>query len=325
MADVLKPNSSWQAVRLIFDIGWWRDALRLTLQFAPFCIAPGVFMALAGAVTNTAAVVFAEPLRSNPVELQQLLMAMGVLLLGLLLGLAFIIIGFGGWLFRLSAFSFALIEASSSEYLSGLSKDARKAAFKSAIKAVEPKKVHIGAVLLWATLYMLVPFFVLSACTIVKIISMPMVMGASVVRVPAWADIICNVIAIPNFLFLLVFSIVALVVAACSPLKARPAAVLSLKLSVQHILPLSIISIAFTLLSCAIGAPNDLRQMMDPQAVMGEHDPLVRVLNHVWQSLAGIFLFPLSFIPFCDVLRPQLREDMLQGKTMEGVDVIENA
>lgn len=325
MADVLKPNSPWQAVRLIFDIGWWRDALRLTLEFAPFCVAPGVFMALSGAVTNTASVVFAEPLKSNPVELQQLLMAAGVLMLGLLLGLAFIIIGFGGWLFRLAAFSAVLIEAPSIEHLCGLAKDVRKATFKAAIAATEPKKIHIGAVLFWATLYMLLPFFLLSACTVLKLISMPMIVGASAIHLPAWGDMLCNIVAIPNFLFLLVFSVVALVVAACSPLKPRPAATLSLKLSCRYILPLSVISIAFTLLSCAIGAPNDLRQMMDPQAVVGERDPIIRVANHVWQSLVSILLFPLSFTPFCDVLRPQLRDDLLQGKTIEGNGEIEVA
>lgn len=318
VADTLKPSSPWQAVRLIFDISWWRDALRLTLQFAPFCIAPGVFMALSGTVTNTAAVAFAEPLRSNPVELTHLLMAMGVLMLGLLLGLAFIVIGFGGWLFRLAAFSLALIQAPSIDHLSGLASDARKAVFKAAIAEIEPKKVHIGAVLFWATLYMLLPFFMLIGCTVVKIISMPSIMGASAVNIPAWAEIACSIIAVPNFIFLLIFSVVALVVAACSPLPPRPAAGLSFKLSCRYILPLSVISVAFTLLSCAIGAPNDLRQVMDPQAVMGEHNPFVRVGNHVWQSLISILLFPLSFTPFCDVLRLPLRDDLVQGKTIEG-------
>jgi len=82
-------------------------------------------------------------------------------------------------------------------------------------------------------------------------------------------------------------------------------------------LPLSVISIVFTLLSCGIGAPNDLRQMMDAQTVLSNRDPILRVGSHVWQSLIAILLFPLTFTPYCDVLRPHLREGLRSEITVE--------
>jgi len=313
----VKPRTDWQSLRLLIDFSWWRSTLAVVWTFAPFCVVPAVFMALSGTVTNTAASVFVEPLKANPVELTQLLLAMGVLLLGLVLGLAFIVIGFGGWLFRLSAFSLALVETPSTKHLSTLSKEARKAAFKAAIAAIEPKKIHIGAVLLWATLYMLLPFFILIFCTGVKLISLPMVMGAAAIHIPVWLDLVCTALSIPNFLYLVIYSIVALIVAACSPLNPRQSAHLSFILTCRHMLPLSVISIVFTLLSCGIGAPNDLRQMMDAQTVLSNRDPILRVGSHVWQSLIAILLFPLTFTPYCDVLRPHLREGLRSEITVE--------
>ncbi len=203
-----------------------------------------------------------DRLRVNPVQLTDLILAMAVLLLGFVLGLAFMVLGFGGWLFRLAAYSIALTEAPSLAYLGALSKADRKAWLNAAIVAVEPKKVHIGAVLLWVTIYMLLPLFIILACTAIKMITMPGVMGAMALKLPAWIDVACAVAALPNFLFLLVYSFVTLVVAGCASLKAQHAAHLAFKLSWKYFWPLSIVSIFFAVLSIAVGAPSDLMQMM---------------------------------------------------------------
>jgi hypothetical protein len=259
--------------------------------------------------------VFADCLRRNPVEFSDLLLAMAALLLGFVLGLAFIVLGFGGWLFRLAAYSIALVEAPSLEYVGSLSKQDRKATFKAAIAAVEPKKVHIGGVLLWVSLYMLFPFIIVLGCTAVKMITMPNFMGTMALKLPEWIDAACAVAVLPNFLFLVIFSFVSLVVAACAALKAQLAANLAFKLSWKYFWPLSIVSIFFAALSLAVGAPSDLMQMLSVDKVMGQYDPNSRVLAHVWSSLIGILLYPLSFTPICDILRPQLRNYLLQGKT----------
>ncbi len=315
------PQSAWQSVRSLIDINWWRDAVKTAISFAPSCVAPAVFSALSGAVVNTALIVSMDRLRVNPVQLTDLLLSIAVLLLGTVLGLAFMVLGFGGWLVRLAAYSIALVEAPSLAYVGALSKGDRKAWLKAAIAAVEPKKIHIGAVLLWVTIYMLFPLFIVLASTAVKMITMPGVMGAMALKLPAWIDIACAVAALPNFLFLLIYSFVTLVVAACSPLKAQHAAHLAFKLSWKYFWPLSTVSIFFAVLSIVVGAPSDLMQIMAVDKVLGEYDPNSKIMSHVWSSLIGILLFPLSFTPICDILRTQLRNDLLAGKTVGETEI----
>lgn len=310
------PSSPWQSVRSLIDISWWRDAVTTAISFAPSCVAPAVFSALSGAVVNTALIVSMDRLRVNPVQFTDLLLSIAVLLLGTVLGLAFMVLGFGGWLFRLAAYSIALVKAPSLAYVGALSKDDRKAWLKAAIVEVEPKKAHIGAVLLWVTIYMLFPLFIVLSCTAVKMITMPGFMGAMALKLPGWIDVACAVAALPNFLFLLIYSFVTLVVAACASLKAQHAAHLAFKLSWKYFWPLSIVSVFFAVLSIALGAPSDLLQMMAVDKVLGEYNPNTKIASHVWSSLVGILLFPLSFTPICDILRAQLRNDLLAVKTI---------
>lgn len=311
---VEQPQSAWQVVRSLIDINWWRASWQAAISFAPFCIKPAVFSALSGAIVHIAVMVSGDCLRRNPVDFSDLLFAIAALLMGFILGLSFMVLAFGGWLLRLAAYSIALVEAPSLTYLGSLSKQDRTTWLKTAIAAAEPKKVHIGGVLLWVTLYMLFPFIVVLGCTAVKMITMPSFMGAMALKLPGWIDPACAVAALPNFLFLVIFSFVSLVVAACAALRAQQAASLAFKLSWKYFWPLSIVSVFFAALSIAVGAPSDLMQMLTVDKVVGQYDPNARILSHVWSSLIGILLYPLSFTPICDILRPQLRNYLLAGE-----------
>lgn len=154
-------------------------------------------------------------------------------------------------------------------------------------------------------------------------ITMPSVMGAMALKLPGWIDIACAVAALPNFLFLLIYSFVTLVVAACAPLKAQHAAHLAFKLSWKYFWPLSIVSIFFAVFSIVLGAPSDLMQIMAVDKVLGEYDPNTKIMSHAWSSLIGILLFPLSFTAICDILRQQLRNDLLAGKTVGETETIQ--
>ena len=319
------PKSPWQSVRLLIDLSWWRDSFATALSFAPYCIGPAGFSALAGATVNVSLLVGFDRLRVNPVELTDLLLSMGVLLMGSILGLAFVVLGFGSWLFKLSAYSIALISAPSVTYLGRLSAGERKCVLKDAVRRVEPKQVHIGAVLVWVTVYMLVPFLVVMICTCIKMLTMPAVMGAMALTLPSWVDYACAVAVLPNFLFLVIFSFVSLVVAACVPVKAQQSAHMAFKLSWKFFWPLSMVCMFFVFFSFALGAPSDLVQMLTLERVMKEYDPNAKLLAHVWASLISILLFPLSFTPICDILRPHLRSMLLDDGTTNGIAICASA
>jgi hypothetical protein len=317
MPAVDSPKSPWRAVASLIDFSWWRNSLTLVIEYAPTCIVPAVFSALSNAVVTIAVMAFYERLRHSPIDLTDLLLAMATLLIGGFLGITFLVLGFGGWLVRLAAFSVALVKSPSIAALAALSNDARRAAFKAARVEVEPKKIHIGGVLLWVSAYMLLPLFVVMGCTMVKMLTMPSVMGAMALKLPAWVDYACVVAVLPNFLFLVIFSFVSLVVAACSQLRPQKSAHLAFKLSWRYFWPLSIVSVFFSLQSFALGAPSDLLQMLSVEKVVVQYDPAVKVVSQVWAAAVSLLLYPLSFVPICDILRPQLRDHLLAGRMIE--------
>jgi hypothetical protein len=313
----VEPKSPWHVIASLISFNWWRNAVVASIEYAPFCLIPATFTALSGAVVNIAMMVGFEPLRHNPVEFAALILVFATLLLGCLLGVAFMILGFGGWLVRLGAYSIALVKAPSIKYLAALSKDERKAWFKSSLVEVEPLKIHIGAVLLWVTAYMVFPLIIVAGCTMVKIITMPVFMGAMAIKLPAWIDFACAFAIVPNILFLVIYSFVSLIVSACSPLKPQRAATFAFKLSWKFFWPLAIVSALFAVLSFALGAPSDLLQMATVEKTLAQYDPTAKTISHVWSSVLSVILFPLSFVPICDVLRPQLRDDLLARRLVE--------
>lgn len=321
-APSVEPLSAWRAVASLFNLHWWRDALTVVFEYAPSCIVPAVFSALSSAVVTIAVMAFYERLSHNPVDLSDLLLAMATLLMGGLLGITFLVLGFGGWLVRLSALSITLVRAPSLAALAGLTKDARGTAFKSARKEVEPKKIYIGSVLLWVSAYMLLPLILVMVCTMVKMLTMPSVMGAMALRLPAWVDYASVIAVLPNFLFLLIFSFVSLVVAACSALKPQKTAHFAFKLSWRFFWPLSIASVFFAVLSFALGAPSDLLQVLSVEKIVVQYDPGAKVLSQVWSSALSLVLFPLSFVPICDILRPQLRDAVLSGNQVQSIEPV---
>lgn len=320
IALAAEPTSPWHVVRSLISFNWWRNAGITSIEYAPFCLIPATFTALSGAVVNIAMLVGFEPLRHSPVEFTALILVFATLLLGCLLGVAFMILGFGGWLVRLGAYSIALVKAPSIKYLAELSKDARKAWFKGALAEVEPLKIHIGAVLLWVTAYMVFPLIIVAGCTMVKIITMPVFMGAMAIKLPAWIDFACAIAILPNILFLVIYSFVSLIVSACSPLKPQKAAGLAFKLSWKYFWPLAIVSAFFGVISFALGAPSDLLQMATVEKTLAQYDPTSKTISHVWSSFLSVILFPLSFVPICDVLRPMLRAELLEGIVIESRD-----
>ena len=313
---VESAKSPWRAVASLIDFRWWSNALTLVIEYAPTCIVPAVFSALSNAVVTIAVLAFYERLRHSPVDFTDLILAMATLLMGGLLGITFLVLGFGGWLVRLAAFSMTLVKSPSTAALVGLTKDARKTVFKSARIDIEPKKIHIGGVLLWVSAYMLIPSFVVMGCTMVKMITMPSVMGTMALKLPAWVDYACAIAVIPNFLFLVIFSFVSLVVAACSPLRPQKSAHLAFKLSWRYFWPLSIVSAFFSLLSFGLGAPSDILQMLSVEKIVIQYDPVVKVVSQVWSAALSLILFPLSFVPICDILRTQLRDELLAGSSV---------
>lgn len=299
--------SPWACVRSMTKLAWWHGAIKAAFAFAPHCFKSAIYWTLAGVTVYISSELGTIKVTSQTLQLNDLLVAGGALLFGLVFGITFLLLGFGGWLMCLSAYSKVLVDANSVFEIADLSAEKANAVFKNAILFVDSKRVHIGLVLLYSSLYMVVPFIVIIGIAIFKAASMPEIFQQSAIKVGAWPDIVSTFVGIPVVTAMTIYSFASLIVAATANLTPRAAANFALTLSLKLFLPLALVTIVFVVLNACAGAPSDLKQMISVDSLIQKQDMTVKSLSHVWQGLISIILFPLTLTPVCEILRPSLR------------------
>lgn len=240
-----------------------------------------------------------------------MLVAAAALFGGGVSGICLLLFGFNSWLDRLIALSILVVGAPSLTELVDLSKDERAKLFERAFSFAKSRKLHVGAVLLWVSLYMVIPFFMLVSCIVLKIITLPKFSGSAAIKLGPWVDFVSFGLGVPILLFLMVYSYVSLIVAACAIQKAQKAANLAFSYSVKYILPIGVVALVFTLLGSIAGVPNDIRQIFMMETLFGYSNTALKIGMQFWQGAVSVIMFPLSFIPVCEILRHHLRDDAL--------------
>ncbi|MBC8000585.1 MAG: hypothetical protein IAF58_21735 [Leptolyngbya sp.] len=301
------PLSPWGCVRSMTKLAWWHASVKAAFAFAPHCFKSAIYWTLAGVTVYVSSELGTIKVTSQALQLNDLLVAGAALLFGLVFGMTFLLLGFGGWLMCLSAYSKVLVDATSVFEIANLSKEKAHEIFKNAFLFVDNKRVHIGLVLLYSSLYMIFPFIVIIAIGAFKAASMPEIFQQSALKVGAWPDIVSTVVGIPVVTAMTIYSFTSLIVAASANLTPRAAANLALSLSWKLFFPLALVTFVFVFLNACAGAPSDLKQMISVDTLIQKQNMTVKSLSHLWQGLISIILFPLTLTPVCEILRPSLR------------------
>lgn len=305
--EKLAPLSAWDCVRSMTKLTWWHASIKVAFAFAPNCFKSAIYWTLAGVTVYLSSELGTIKVTSQPLQLSDLMLAGCALLCGLVFGVTFLLLGFGGWLMCLSAYSKVLVEANSVFDIANLPKEKAQEIFRAALNFVDSKRVHIGLVLLYSSLYMIIPFVVVIAIGIFKAASMPEIFQQSALKVGAWPDIISSVVGIPVVTAMTIYSFASLIVAATANLTPRGAANYALTLSWKLFLPLAIVTFVFVILNACAGAPSDLKQMISIDTLVQKQNMMVKSISHLWQGLISVILFPLTLTPVCEILRPNLR------------------
>lgn len=299
--------STWQALGNLISAQWWRGALRSALIFAPRCISPAAFWALACITTAVSMDVCLQKFQEiqrvqGAMEITDLLMVTGILMLSTLLTLVFLIAGFGGWLVRLSAYC---------RYLSLYAQcsDAQRIRSLQDKSMAEAQKRLGGTTktLLIASLYMIVPFFAVFLIVCLKLATIPLVAGEYAIPPGSGIDMALWFVAAPLTIILLVYSFVSLVVASVTEAPALASANHALKLAFSLFPQLSAVIIVFSIVNSVLASPGDLVQLMNPELLLAPRNVYLVVLADVWQAAASVVLFPLSMTPICDVLKGRIK------------------
>ncbi|HEY9786081.1 MAG TPA: hypothetical protein V6D17_11805, partial [Candidatus Obscuribacterales bacterium] len=284
--------------------GWWKSSFRCVWRFAPHCVMPAVFWMICSLTVIVATDVSMESLHRQSIELQDLIISGAVLLFGLVLSLSFFVMGFGSWIVRLTAYCKFLLdnaEASGATDAELLDKQS------GALTAAKERRGYVWGALFWASLFMLIPFFVLVAVICVKVASIRQVMGPLTINLDIGVNLVLFAIGLPLFIALLVYSFVVLAAAAVSNQSPSNCAKQSLSLSFSLFLPLSAVIIIFAIINVVIGTPADLPQLLRPELILEKRNVYLTALSQVWQGVVSIVLFPLSLTPVCEILRGRIR------------------
>lgn len=234
------------------------------------------------------------------------ILAFSLLLLTLAGTLVFMIWGVGVWLMRLTAFAHAFLELPLDTQLVEAQTIKDKQA--SAIESVKSRRAYLAQYWLLVSIFLGVPFFIVGALTIVKVLAITPIYGQLLFSLSPLANAI--VLALLSFLLLIVteVSLLGLVVSAVSNLPAATAAKETIKLSAQLLLPGLALSIFAVAICVVISSPQVLFHLNNPSTLFSMQGPVSELLlESGWQGVTSVVLWTFTTAPFCELLRGKVR------------------
>lgn len=281
-------------------LDWWRQSLRAAVAFAPSCFLPAGLLGAANVVTFLGTRQLYHGMQLQEVQLEELTRVLGIGAISLLGAFLLMTWSLSTWLIRLTAFARAFLKSS------GAPDDAM---LKTCLSEVRGKKGFLLKLWTIASLYLLVPLFPLSLLSVVKVMSSPEFAAGALgdSPLPPWSGALVVAGMIAATALGAGYSVVVLVLSAATLSRAGETAWSAVKLSLRH-------AITILLATCMVLAVNTL--VTSPQTVVtgGSVEDLFRqniygyIAWQVWFSFSSSILLPWSIIPFCDLLRGEIKK-----------------
>ncbi len=282
-----------------------KQAIGAIYIFVPYCFGPAALLTAASVIFiigNTCT--FAQ--FSNPVlSLNSLLIAMISLLGSFAVGIVLLMISFSKWIFVLLIFCrFWLSLPSQSTDVIDL-----RVIQQQAISDIKSRQKSLGKFWLFALLLMLIPILIFCLTVGLKLASLSVLFGSQAIILPGPVDSILLPVSILLGVCLTIISLVAVPVAAMSKGDATQTVKQTFILSWKKLPQAAVLSVLILLLNTAIASPQLFTKYATFESYLlpSLNLPLA-VIEQIWQGLVSIILFPLSLIPFCELLRTSIME-----------------
>jgi hypothetical protein len=301
---------------LLHDRHWWRRAWAASWRFAPHCIpcaalltAANVIVAIGG---DYAISRMKQPQAAVITDLGPILILYLSILIGLMVILVLSMVALAQWLLKLTMFARLFCEAEQAHENAG--GDAAPSAYHldsdavaNADQAIRKRWVYVMKVWLVASLLLLPPAVPLMVLVMLhSMIAGPMPLDIKVLGWPSWLtspSVAFSAFAVGAVLTVIctAYSFVTIVFSAVSEMPAPRTAVVAMKESIKHWLPLCIITAIILLANIVITAPQMIAYLT-PLAAFAKQS-VVEACAQVWLGISSLVLWPLSVAPFCRITR----------------------
>jgi hypothetical protein len=244
-------------------------------------------------------------LNSPSLVLSNLLIAAFVLLSSFAVGIVLLCKSFSRWLFVLLAFCrFWLCLSPEISQL-----DDRKALQQQVMKEIKNRQNTLARFWFLALLFMLLPMLVFIIAVGLKAASMTAIFGAQTLKLPGPVDCALLPIIVLLGVGLTTVSLVAMPIAAMSEGSARQTIKQTLTLSWKKLPQAVLLCIVIFVLNTIIASPQIFTSYAGLETILMPSTNLALALSEqIWQGLVSIILFPLSLVPFCELLKSSITD-----------------
>jgi len=250
----------------------------------------------------------------QPAEITDILPIL-VLYLSILLGIAVILIltmvALAQWLMKLTIFARLLCQAEkaheASEDGTAPAPNLNSEVVADAHKTIRQRWVYVMKVWLVASLLLLPVAVPLSALIMFhSMVAGPMPVDTKLLGWPAWLTSPSVLFSLGAFAAVLMvictaYTFVTIVFSAVSDMAAARTAVVAMKESLKHWLPLCIITVIILVVNVVVTAPQVIASVT-PLSGFAEQSA-VQACAQVWLGIASLVLWPLSVAPFCRITK----------------------
>jgi hypothetical protein len=287
-----------------------KQAIGAISIFVPYCFGPAALLTMASIIFIIGNTCTFAQFTSPVLNLNNLLIAMVTLLGSFAVGIVLLIISFSKWIFVLLTFCrFWLSLPSQSTEVIDL-----RVVQQQAITDIKNRQKSLARFWLFALLLMLLPILIFCLAVGLKLASLSAIFGAQAIRLPGPVDFILLPLSILLGVCLTIISLMTVPVAAMSKVGATETVKQTFILSWKKFPQAAVLSVVILLLNTAIASPQLFTKYATFESYLlpSLNLPLA-LIEQIWQGLVSIILFPLSLIPFCELLRSSI-VDLVQTK-----------
>jgi hypothetical protein len=278
-----------------FSAAWWRKTVRSLLPLAPEFAVPAILLTIANIVSVIAISRLQSLLKGDVFDGDVVSSAAMIGLVSVLVIVAMTLWGFGMWLLRLTAIARCRV----------VGKELNKSNFRRAMKELSGKKLYLSKVWVMTSLWLCMPLACLSLLVSLRVVASTNIASHTLgVALPDWSLICMNASIL--FLIILVSGFSFLALAVSASLSLSPSAVsrmsfdllcrrtINVVLRTLIVLAISIVGSPYPLLSTMYGIPPDALPLPGQIALQ------------IWLGISSAILWPLSVLPFCELVPTDL-------------------
>jgi hypothetical protein len=288
------------------DVARLKLAKAAVVTFVPYCVLPATLVTIASIIFIIGNVSTLAQFSRSIVNLSDLLSASIVFLASITVGMVLLLAGLSRWIFVLLAFCRFWLEILSEE---GQVNDLANLK-QQAITEIIKRKASLAKFWLLLLAVLLLPMMLFCSALGLKLISLVGLFGAQAVILPRSVDFILLPIAIILAVGLTIVSLIAMPVAAMSTDNAGQAVKQTFVVCLKKFPQALLLSLLVMIVNTAVASPQLLSNWASFESyLLPSTNIVLAVFAQIWQGLVSVILFPISLIPFCELIRDTIPTD----------------